>query len=280
MLFLYLLELFFAFFTFASQYELISQWKSRVLNAESIEQAFDKNTEIVRSPISPWHELKIKNLLFQYNDHRELPHINHLSFEIKRGERIAIIGESGSGKTTFLKVLHGLYPSAQSCLQLDSREPIQTSLAKLDLKTMLVPQEPEVFSSTIRDNITLGVFYEDHTIFEFAEIAAFKSVIKKLPKGLDSVINEKGVNLSGGEKQRLALTRALLFAADKDFILLDESTSSVDPKNEWIIYTNILRHFENKTIIASIHKKHLLPLFDRVLEFKNGTLQTSLRCMK
>jgi ABC-type multidrug transport system fused ATPase/permease subunit len=271
-LFLYLLELFYAFFTFGSQYELITQWKTRMLNAEPIEQAFVGNTHIVRHHVGLWKNLKIKDLVFQYDDQQKLPHINQLSIDIKRNERIAIIGESGSGKTTFLKVLHGLYPNAKGLLQIDSLKSNQTSLGSLDLKTMLVPQEPEVFSSTIRDNITLGLPYDDQTILDFAKLAAFDKIIAKLPKGLDSITNEKGVNLSGGEKQRLALTRALLFAAEKDIILLDESTSSVDPKNERIIYENLLKHFQNKTIIASIHKKHLLPLFDRVLEFKEGCL--------
>lgn len=271
-LFLYLLELFFAFFTFGSQYELITQWKSRVLNAEPIEQEFAANSKQVRQAVGSWQSLKISNLVFRYDERRDLPELDNLSVNIQRGERIAIVGESGSGKTTFLKVLHGLYPSGQCSLQINSMKPNRTSLVDLDLKTMLIPQEPEVFSSTIRENITLGVSHEDQTIMDFARLAAFDGVIAKLPKGLDSVINEKGVNLSGGEKQRLALTRALLFTADKDFVLLDESTSSVDPKNESIIYENILKHFKSKTIIASIHKQHLLPMFDRVLRFESGRL--------
>ena len=261
-----------ALFVFGSQYELLTQWKSEVLNAEPIERAFSENLKVIRSPIQSWQKLKIQGLSFRYDEQREALLLNGVSMEMKRGERIAIIGESGSGKTTLLKILHGLYPSARASLQIDSQAVFKTSLADLDFRTMLVPQEPEIFSATIRENITLGMPYDDKTILEFSKLAVFDGVIAELPKGLESVINEKGVNLSGGQKQRLALTRALLFAADKDFILLDESTSSVDPENERRIYENILKHFANKTIIASIHKTNLLPFFNRILKFKQGCL--------
>jgi ABC-type multidrug transport system fused ATPase/permease subunit len=99
--------------------------------------------------------------------------------------------------------------------------------------------------------------------------------VKKLPNGLKSSIVEKGVNLSGGEKQRLALSRGLLASEDKEIILLDEPTSSVDSKNELLIYQNIFNRFKNKTIISSIHRLHLLPLFDQIYFFKNGKIIAS-----
>src|SRR4030095_11114456 len=96
--------------------------------------------------ISEWRNLSINNLSFKYDDLAELS-LNNISFRIEKGERIAIIGESGSGKTTFLKVLHGMYPKASGTLVIDQEEPISTSFADIDLTTMLVPQEPEIFSS-------------------------------------------------------------------------------------------------------------------------------------
>ena len=103
----------------------------------------------------------------------------------------------------------------------------------------LIPQDPEIFSSTIKENITLGLSFSDKEIKKFTDLARFSDVVKKLPKGLNSSIVEKGVNLSGGEKQRLALSRGLLASEDKEIILLDEPTSSVDSKNELLIYQNI-----------------------------------------
>lgn len=272
-LFLYLSELMFVFFRFGSFYEQITVHKNRVANGESLERAFLTKDSLTRTDMrNNWQRLLIKDLSFKYDDDSDLLNLSKLSFHITQGERVALIGESGSGKTTFLKVLHGVYPKASSVLILDDDEPIRTSFADIDLKTMLVPQEPEIFSSTIRENITLGIDYDDAKVMQAAKLAAFDHVILQLPNGLDSVINEKGVNLSGGQKQRLALTRALLFAKNKEIILLDESTSSVDPENEYEIYQNIWQAFKGKSIIASIHKMNLLKLFDRIVMFENSRI--------
>ena len=103
-------------------------------------------------------------------------------------------------------------------------------------------------------------------------MACFTEVEERLPKGLDSLIKEKGVNLSGGEEQRLALTRGLLASADKEILLLDESVSSVDPATETRIYENVFREFLGKTIVASTHRMHMLPMFDRIFVFARGRL--------
>jgi ABC-type multidrug transport system fused ATPase/permease subunit len=109
-------------------------------------------------------------------------------------------------------------------------------------------------------------------IKKYTDMAMFTKVIKRLPKKINSSIFEKGVNLSGGEKQRLALSRGLLASIDKQILLLDEPTSSVDSKNEMQIYQNIFTKYKNKTIISSIHRLHLLYLFDRVIFFRNGKI--------
>lgn len=261
-LYLYLSELVFVYWGFGTFYEQLGILKNRMLNAEPIERAFLTQRKRSRRPIGDWKELAINDLFFSYSNNEEYPDLHNISFQFKRGERIALIGESGSGKTTFLKVLHGMYPTARSSL----------NFADIDLKTMLVPQEPEIFSSTIRENITLGIDRSEQQVMRAVRMAAFDSVLAQLPKGLNSVVNEKGVNLSGGQKQRLALARALLFCHEKDIILLDESTSSVDPENELEIYRNIWAAFPDKTIIASIHKLNLLKLFDRIVIFEGGTI--------
>ncbi len=271
-LYLYLSNLIYVYFGFTGFYQDLAIYKNRVLNAKSIEDTFNSATVVHRHAVPAWQTLKIKDLSFAYEGIGEVPSLNKVSLQIHKGERVALIGESGSGKTTFLKVLHGLYPTAQGTLTLDAAAVFATSFADLDLHTMLVPQEPEIFSSTIRENITLGVEYVQADVAHAITTARFESVVADLPRGLDSVINEKGVNLSGGQKQRLALSRALLFSKEKDIILLDESTSSVDSENETQIYTNIWKSFERKTVIASIHKMNLLKLFDRIYIFEKGRI--------
>jgi ABC-type multidrug transport system fused ATPase/permease subunit len=276
-LYLYTSNLVWVYFSFNGTYEEIMRDYARVSSVADIERAIDTNPVVQRTPISKtgeWNTLHIRDLTFVYDSSEEKTHLDQVSIDIPRGQHIAVIGSSGSGKTTFLKVLHGMYDTAKGEYAVDSEEYAQTSFANIDMATTLVPQEPEVFSLTVGENITLGMEYSDTDITYAIKLSQFEEVVAGLPRGLNSVVNEKGVNLSGGQKQRLALARALLFAQGKDILLLDESTSSVDPVNEAIIYQNIQNEFKNKTIIASIHKLNLLKYFDRILIFNNGVVES------
>lgn len=271
-LYLYLRQLSDVFFTFGGLYEDIIVQKTSVENAAVLEENFSTQN-LERKTVPSWKALSITHLFFSYDEgEKTYQHLDGISLRIQRGERIACIGESGSGKTTFLKVLHGLYPTANATVTFDDGEGRTANFSDTNLHTMLVPQEPELFSSTIEENITLGVDYAKEEIEKAVELAEFGGVVRELPKGMLSVINEKGVNLSGGQKQRLALARALLFSSGKEILLLDESTSSVDPKNEARIYENIFGAFKDTTIIASIHKMNLLRYFDRIVIFDKGTI--------
>lgn len=270
-LYLYLSRLSDVFYTFSGFYEDLIVHKAAVQNAEPIEDSFVEK-HVDKRKLSTWSTVAINDLQFTYEDIEDAAkHLENVSFMFKRGDKIALIGESGSGKTTFLKVLHGLYESAEAAITVDQRS-LKTNFVDVDLHTTLVPQEPELFSASIRENITFGVDYPDEEIHQAMKLAQFEDVVNKLPHKLESVVNEKGVNLSGGQKQRLALARALLFVQDKDIILLDESTSSVDPVNEAKIYENIFETYEEKVIIASIHKMNLLKYFDHIVMFDKGSI--------
>ena len=269
-LYMYLTNLTSIYSGFSSFYQEIAIFKQRVLNAEPIELAHANMEGIGRLGVGPWQCLTINDVIFSYGGTDAKSNLMGVSLKLYRGERLALIGESGAGKSTFLKVLHGMYSHAGGTLQADGNGAVSTCFADLDLKTMLVPQEPEVFSASLRENMTLGLDCSDTELLDAAKLATFDKVLEKLPQGLDTVASEKGVNLSGGQKQRLALTRALLFAAEKDLVLLDESTSSVDPQNEGEIYDNIWRAFADKTVVACVHKMNLLRLFDRIVMFAGG----------
>jgi ATP-binding cassette subfamily B protein len=124
----------------------------------------------------------------------------------------------------------------------------------------------------VGENITLGAEYSEKLIRQYSDVACFSEVVDSLPKGYESMIREKGVNLSGGQVQRLALTRGLLASHDKDIILLDEPTSSLDPMNALKVFKNIIERFKGQTIITSVHTLQVLPLFDRVFMFDGGKL--------
>jgi ABC-type multidrug transport system fused ATPase/permease subunit len=260
------------FFRFAYKYGSIVRQRAKVTNVQEISDIFDKKKKIKQASLKNWEKIEIKNLQFSYhgkNDKNQ--HINNISFDINKSEKIAFIGESGSGKTTLLKLIRELYHPNKINLFIDNQK-IEHGFKAISSYISLIPQDPEIFSTTIKKNITMTLPHTPEEIKKYTDMAMFTKVIKRLPKKINSSIFEKGVNLSGGEKQRLALSRGLLASIDKQILLLDEPTSSVDSKNEMQIYQNIFTKYKNKTIISSIHRLHLLYLFDRVIFFRNGKI--------
>jgi ABC-type multidrug transport system fused ATPase/permease subunit len=264
------------FFRFTRMYGDILKQKAAVMNAEEIANEFADIKKVEPIEIdSNWNELKIKNLTFSYKDAQaEEVHLDGVSLDIKRGQRIALIGDSGSGKTTFLKIIRELYSPQKGNIYLDGKL-LKDGFAAISSDIALIPQDPEIFSTTIRENITVGINHKASYIKKFTDMACFTDVIERLPNKIESYIFEKGVNLSGGEKQRLALSRGLMACDDKSIVLLDEPTSSVDTKNEAIIFENIFNEFKEKTIIASVHRLNLLSMFDQIYFFRNGKIIAS-----
>lgn len=263
------------FYNFANTYNDIVKWRWNVFNAEELSKDFINLPSLDSKHLSPkWKTIRIENLSFSYHTEEGADlHLEQIDMVLNKGERIALIGKSGGGKTTFLKIVRDLYHPKLIKLSVDGR--ILSSFSDISDSISLIPQDPEIFSTTIRENITLGVEHSDKEIRRYTDLASFSNVINRLPNKLDSSIVEKGVNLSGGEKQRLALSRGLLASEDKDIILLDEPTSSVDFHNELEIYKNIFKSMKGKTIISSIHRLHLLSLFDKIYFFNGGKIIAS-----
>lgn len=249
--------------------------QTAIYNSEELSDYFTGHIPEMGNLPKDWKQLNITNLSFSYHglDATEL-HVDNVSFPIRKAERIAIIGESGGGKSTVLKLIRDLYHPKKVTLSVDNNE-IKNQFLGISNSVSLIPQDPEIFATTVRENITMGIDYSDAELYKFIQIGCFDEVIGLLPKGVDSSLVEKGVNLSGGQKQRLALVRGLIASIDKEIILLDEPTSSVDMINEINIYKNIFREFSEKTIISSVHKMYLLPLFDTIYFFKSGKIIAS-----
>ncbi|MFH1192576.1 MAG: ABC transporter ATP-binding protein [bacterium] len=296
MLYKYLQGIGQAFYNFAWKYGEILRQDTAVRAAEVITEDYSKLVENRGLPPSKgvglfvgtasrsarlpknWKTLKISNLSFSYKDFeagefKGIKHINNISLAIHNGQKIAFIGESGSGKSTVLALLRGLFKPEKVKLYCDGNV-LKNGLKHIKEYVTLIPQEPEIFNTTVKDNITMGIHGNRKKLDNIMEIAQFKKVILRLPRGLNTNVMEKGVSLSGGEKQRLALARGLFAAEDSQFILLDEPTSSVDSVNERKIYENIFSKYKDKTIIGSIHRLHLLEMFDYIYYFRNGKIIT------
>lgn len=263
------------FFNFADFYGRKVRQRASVANSEELTKDFIDKSKLTKELPKNWQELRIDSLSFSYHTEGGNDiHLDDVSMNIRKGEKVAVIGESGSGKTTLLKVIRDLYHPRSLKLYLDGHL-VPEGFPGISSSVALIPQDPEIFATTILENITIGVEYDLDFVKKFTDMACFTEVAERLPKKFDSSIVEKGVNLSGGEKQRLALARGLLACEDKSIILLDEPTSSVDSANELNIYHNIFKAFPDKAIISSIHRLHLLLLFDKICFFKDGRIIAS-----
>ena len=276
-LFEYLRRIGDSFFNFTGYYGVIVRQAADVTSAETIVEAFDQTVGREHSHRMPpqWQKLEIKNLNFTYEDERHRTHhLQDINVVLERGLSIAFVGASGSGKSTMLSLLRGLQTADTATVSCDGAA-LAHGLSHLWHATTLMPQEPEIFADTIRFNINFGLASKDEELLDAIQAARFDGVLARLPDGLDTNIVENGVNLSGGEKQRLALARGIYFARESDIVLLDEPTSSVDTPNERKIYATLLERYKYSCLVSSIHKLHLLELFDRIYVFDDGKIVES-----
>jgi ABC-type multidrug transport system fused ATPase/permease subunit len=259
-------------------YNQVVRHHTDVETAGSIASAYAAGHRPDAPPALPerWREIRIEALSFTHRESYDSTHapqsLHDISLRLRRGGRIALVGESGCGKSTLLALLRGLYqPQPGWGAVTDTMDgPRPLDLASVNETATLFPQEPEIFENTIRYNITLGLPFEEAEVLAVSETAHFRDVIGELPRGLDSNIQEKGVNLSGGQKQRLALARGILAARQSEIVLLDEPTSSVDPKTEAEIYQKMFDAFSDKAVVSALHRLHLLRLFDEVYVLRQG----------
>jgi ATP-binding cassette subfamily B protein len=276
-LFEYLRRIGDSFYNFAGLYGSVVRWSADVRAVEPLEAAFERagGRARVTSPPSDWKRLDVSGLSFTYEDAtRAQHHLEDIALTLERGKAIAFVGASGSGKSTCLTLLRGLQKPAAARLACDG-VPLPEGLAHLAPITTLIPQDPEIFSDTIRFNITFGMEAHDLELLDAARLARFSPVIERLELGLETNIAEKGVNLSGGEKQRLALARGVFFSRESQLVLMDEPTSSVDTANERAIYSKLLELYRDRCVVSAIHKLHLLPLFDVIHVFDDGRIVES-----
>lgn len=227
------------------------------------------------SAAKKWQQFTIEHLKFNHGN-KEIQHkhfLHDVNFSVKRGDKIALIGSSGGGKSTLLYLLRGVYTPDQVSLIVDDSS--FTTLEPLQEITTLIPQDPEIFENTLAFNITLDVAAHSDEILKAVELAGFLPVLQSLPLGLETDIREKGFNLSVGQKQRLALARGLFAARFSSLILMDEPTSSVDLATEKEILTGVINHFTDATIIVSLHRLHLLPKFDHIMMLSQGKIIAS-----
>lgn len=212
--------------------------------------------------------LEIRNLQFAYPDKPDVPVIKDLHLCIKQGEKIGVVGPSGGGKSTILKLLLGYYPIDKQAILLDDSP---TDNQQLKGIISYVPQDTSVFHRSIRDNIAYGKpEATDKEVQEAARHAQAHEFILALDKGYDTLVGERGVKLSGGQRQRIAIARAVL--KDAPILLLDEATSALDSESEQLIQAAFDDLFTGRTAIVIAHRLSTIQKLDRIIVVDAGRI--------
>lgn len=213
-------------------------------------------------------EVEFKNVSFNYPG-QQVSALQNVSFHIRAGERLGIIGRIGSGKTTIEKLILGLYQPTEGSVWIDGVDIRQIDPAELRKNIGYVPDEPLLFFGTVKDNIVLGAPYvDDLAVLRAADISCALEFINRHPQGFDMPIGERGVGLSSGQKQTVAVARGLLL--DPPILLLDDPSNSLDNRSEDNLKNKLVQHTQGKTLILITHRASMLTLVDRLLVVDNG----------
>ena len=212
-------------------------------------------------------DIQFDSVTFKYPD-EEVSVLKNVSFKIKAGEKVAIIGRIGSGKSTIEKIILGLYDVEEGAVRVDGVDIRQLDPADLRRNIGYVSQDIDLFYGSVRDNITMGSSVNDQEVLDVANLTRAVDFINQHPLGFDMSVGERGASLSGGQRQAIALARALV--QKPPVLVLDEPTSSMDNSSEEAVKKNLVDFVADKTMVLVTHRASLLDLVDRVIVMDAG----------
>jgi len=215
-------------------------------------------------------DIEFRDVSFSYPGQAESA-LRNVSFRIHAGEKVVIIGRTGSGKTTLQKLILGLYKPTEGAVRLDGIDQRQLDPADIRRNIGFVGQECILFYGSLRENISIGAPYaDDSAIVQAAEVAGLTQFVNRHPQGFDMLIGERGESLSGGQRQEVAIARAVLM--DPPVLLLDEPTSAMDFSTEHQFKQRIRQYAAHKTMIIVTHRTSLIELADRIIVVDEGRI--------
>jgi ATP-binding cassette subfamily B protein len=213
-------------------------------------------------------EVVYDDVTFGYDDE---PIIRNVDFAVEGGETLALVGPTGAGKSTVLKLLLRMYDVDEGEIRIDGQDVSEVTLRSLRRSIGYVGQSSYLFYGTVRENITYGAFEAtDEEVREAAKAAEAHAFIENLPDGYDTMVGERGVKLSGGQRQRVTIARAVL--KDPDVLVLDEATSDVDTETEMLIQRSIDRLTADRTTFAIAHRLSTIRDADTILVLEDGEI--------
>lgn len=257
----------------------ISQLNIKLANSEEAYQYLFGQRNIFKDPPaqSPVKQLpvgafrstlELRNVSFAYPDKPDVEVVDDINITIRHGEKVGIVGHSGGGKSTLIKLLLGYYPITSGQLLLDGKVVDNRALGNL---TSYVPQDTAVFHRSIRENIAYGKLdASEEEVVDAAKKAHALESIQSLPNGFDTMVGERGVKLSGGQRQRIAIARAIL--KDAPILMLDEATSALDSESEKLIQAALWELMKGRTAIVIAHRLSTIQKMDRIIVLDKGTI--------
>lgn len=242
--------------------------QSAIVAAERLNDILDAEPEkkVTGDVVDSINDILIQNLAFAYGNRGLV--LDNLNMEIKKGQKIAVVGESGCGKTTLAKLLMRFYDYESGSILINGREITEFDIDSLRQHCVYISQNTFLFSDSIRNNLTMGADISDDEIKHVCQLCRADEFISKMPSGYDSVLEENGSNLSGGQRQRLAIARALL--RHPDVVIMDEATSNLDSITEKSIQAMIDDISNDITCIIIAHRLKTIKNCDYIYVLKDG----------
>ncbi|MBN2790741.1 MAG: ABC transporter ATP-binding protein [Candidatus Delongbacteria bacterium] len=253
----------------------LNRFQESVVGIQRVKAYLDEKPEVkeIDNPIKKAKitgDIKFENVDFYYEDNKQI--LFDINFHIKSGETVAFVGESGSGKSTITNLIFRFYDPVNGEILIDNKPLKNYSLRLLRKNIGVVFQETDMFVATLRDNLAYGATRKvtDDEIMEAVKMSLLDDLVAKLPDGLDTKVEEKGKNFSGGEKQRISICRLIL--RNPNIVIFDEATSALDSKAESMIQDTMSRVMQGPTSIIIAHRLSTVIDADRIFVFKDGRI--------
>ena len=265
----YILEMIWPLIWLSKLFENIKTVKVAIAKLEDLYQL--QIEELPKTEHLICGDISIQNLNFSFDNNKKDDILKNIHLNIKSGEKLGIIGTIGSGKTTLANILLKLYNINDNQVYIDNKDINEINTSELRDSFCYITQESFLFSSTIRNNVTLfNNNFSNEEVWKSLEFACLDEEVKKMENGIETIIGEKGITLSGGQRQRIAIARAFLY--NQNYTIFDDSFSAIDNKTEKVILNNIREYYKDKTCIIISNRISDVKIADKIIVLENGQI--------